>query len=349
MFEPLLAIEKDDLPRYGMALQEWQGIEARNIADMKAYTAHCANPMNALSDAPAVTTLPPKPVPLRFRTQDATSQKLAYLCAERPSGIACIMDEGAGWLKRVTDKNSGDNRSTWTESYESNPHYFDRVGAGSLYIENLAVPIYTNVQPDVIASFMRTASDDGLIQRFLPGIIPDSNASRVGVGRPDFLSYKHQWEQCLRRIHSATQGGKQYRLCEQGESLLYDFEHYLENLKREERLIQSAPALQSSIGKLLGQLGRMIFIYHLIESPDDQIVSLMTVSNAIDLFKTYMIPSLRAFYAIGDKTESFEKWLAEYLLVGNEEVISVSEVIRGGRRLFESLGLSGYRAIDLVE
>ena len=358
MFAPLHAIERDDAPRYQAELLRWQAVESAHLSAMKAYTAASANPAWLAggadhADLPGVPVLPTKPVPKRLQVQDSTSQKLAYLCADRPQGMACILDEGAGWLNKVTDNSSGENRSTWTQSYESQPHYFDRVGTGSLYIENLAISMYMNVQPAVIGNYMsgstRNAQDDGLIQRFLPGIIPDSEASRVGVGRPAFLSHSAAWESALRRIHAATAGGRHYRIDSESDSVLLAFEHWLEKLKSEERMIASDAGLQSAIGKILGQVGRVIFILHLLENPDNPVVPYMTVNAAIDWIKGYTIPAMRHFYALGDKHASLEQWVTEHVLTGDEEIISVSDVMRAARRPLDRMQLSGWRANELIE
>jgi hypothetical protein len=357
MFAPLTAIEREDQPRYQAELLAWKAREAAHISGMKAYTAAAADASWLLAGAdvsslPVVPVLPPQPVPLRFRTQDSTSQKLAYLCAERPEGMACIMDEAAGWLNRVTAANSGDNRSTWTCSYDSKPHYFDRVGTGSLYIENLAVPIYCNVQPNVISKYMsgnQDAQDDGFLQRFIPGLVPDGEASRVGTGRPDYLSYKHQWEQVIRQAYSATKGGKAYMLDHKGQELFHQYEHWLENLKQEERLINSDANLQSAFGKLFGLTGRIAMVFHIMEKPSIATVEVDTVERAIAWVKSYVIPALRHFYAMGDKQDSIDKWLAEYILTAPESVLSISDLQRSARRIIERLKLSSWQAQTAVE
>ena len=356
MFAPLAAIEREDQPRYQSELLAWKAREAAYTSAMKAYTAQAADPSWLLgggnvSELPLVPVLPAEPVPLRFRTQDSTSQKLAYLCSERPEGIACIMDEAAGWLGRVTDPKSGDNRSTWTCSYDAKPHYFDRVGSGSLYIENLAVPIYCNVQPAVISKHMtgnQDAQDDGFLQRFIPALVPDKDASRVGVGVPEFLSYKHQWEQTIRSIYGQTKGGKTYSLCAEGQAVFHAYEHWLETLKAEERLIHSDNNLQAAIGKLFGLTGRIALVFHLISNPGSNQVDLNTVHMAIDWAKNYIIPALRHFYGLGDKQESLDQWVAEYILCAPETVLSTSEISRSARRILERLKLTGYRASESI-
>ena len=351
MLTPLTAIEREDVPRYQAELLHWKAIEARHNADMKSYEAHAAQPMNDLTELPAVTLLPPQPEPLRFRLQDSTSQKLIYMSAVRPMGIALIMDEGSGWLKNVTSVNSGDNRSTWTCAYDAEPHYFDRAGTGSMYIENLAVPVWCNVQPDVIVKHMsgaQDAQDDGFLQRFIPALVPDHQASKVGVGVPDFASCANQWEQAIRQAYAATKGGKTYTLDEVGQAEFVRYEHWLENLKREERIIQSDAHMRSAMGKLLGQTARIAFIWHLLEEPTSPHISPDLITRAIAWSKAYLIPALRYFYAIGDKQESLDKWLADHILTAPEAILSLSQITSSARRQMERLKLSGWRANDAI-
>jgi len=335
-------------------MHAWEASESCHLSAQKAYLAASADPayMMAGQDAamlPSVPELPPKPVPLRLQVQDVTSQKLAYLCSERPAGLLCNLDEGRGWFAKVTDNRTAENRSTWTQSYESKPHMFDRVGQGSLLIENFSVSMFVAVQPAVIEDYIVPASTDGLMQRFIPYIVPDSEASCVGVGRPAWLSQAGAWEHCLRRIHVATKGGRNYTLCAKGIGMIEKFEAYLEHLKHEERIISTDPNIQSAIGKLLGQVGRMIFRQHLIEDPDAIVVPSATVARVLNLVENYTIPSIRHFYMIGDIHESYEIWVASHILTGSEEIISVSEIVRAARRPLEKLRLSGWQANELTE
>jgi hypothetical protein len=194
------------------------------------------------------------------------------------------------------------------------------------------------------------AQDDGLLQRFIPCLIPDSKASKVGRGRPDYLSYKHQWEQVVRAAYSATKGGNAYMYSPEAEREFLVYEHYLEDLKAEERLIQSNENLRAALGKMLGQTARIAFIWHLIENPTSPIVDHMLVRRAITWSKEYLIPALRYFYSMGDKIETIEKWTTEYLICEEKrEVLSVSDLQRAGRRPLERLKLSGFQAREAIE
>jgi hypothetical protein len=208
------------------------------------------------------------------------------------------------------------------------------------------------VQPNVISKYMsgaQDAQDDGFLQRFIPGLVPDSEASRVGIGKPDYLSYRHQWEQTVRQAYSATKGGKSYTLDNDGQALFNEYEHWLENLKAEERLILSDANLQSAFGKLFGLTGRIALIFHLIENPSAITVPASAAQNAIAWVKSYVIPALRHFYGMGDKQERIDRWIAEHILTAPESVLSVSDIVRSARRAVERLKLSSWQATSAVE
>ena len=186
MLSPLKNLEMEDRPRFKKELLDWEGQEAMFASSKKAFLEFSGSPeaMLAGDQAPQVYDLPPQPVPLRITVDDVTSQKLVRLAADRPRGLLCALDEMNSWVRKLTDKASGEDRSAWVKAYESAPYEMDRVGSGSIYAENLAVSIYGNIQPRVFRENLHNLSADGLVQRFVPCIL-NGNLTRKPVEIPD--------------------------------------------------------------------------------------------------------------------------------------------------------------------
>ena len=197
MMQPLRAIEAEDIPRYKRDLLNWEASEAAYNAKKKQFIEHHSSEHLSNDVAPDVPELPIKPSPLKLTVTDITSQKLVRHAAERPRGLLCYLDEMNSWIKKMTDKQSGEDRSTWVVSYESESYDMDRVGSGSIHADNLAVSVFGNIQPRVYRDSMNALTSDGLLQRFIPAILRGEQ-TRLGNPVPAFMSNEYAYEQMLR-------------------------------------------------------------------------------------------------------------------------------------------------------
>lgn len=337
MLAPLKNLEIEDRPRYQKALLEWEGKEAAYSAAKKSFLDWASSSDGMLGgDAPHVPEQPPQPVPLKMTVSDITSQKLVRDAAERPRGLLCYLDEMNGWILKLTDKKSGDDRSAWVVSYEAEHYHYDRVGAGSIHCENLAVSIYGNIQPQVYRQNAKNLSADGLLQRFIPAVIR-ANRNRVGQPVADELTSQSEWEGLLRLIFAMP--AQTYRFSSDAYSAFRKFQHWYEDAKRDERLIDSGTEYMTAFGKLEGLVGRLCLVFHIMEAPFMPEVSVDVVERVIDLTRGYIIPSLRyTLGTVGDVLNNqFEKWMVEYIVHNSDQVreISLSRLRRAARRHLE--------------
>ena len=143
MLSPIKDIESEDRPRFQKEMLDWEGKEAAYASAKKSFLEFSASPDALLGgQPPAVPEMPAQPVPLKITVSDITSQKLVRSASERPRGLLCYLDEMNSWIRKLTDKQSGEDRSAWVVSYEAERYEMDRVGAGAIHCENLAVSIY---------------------------------------------------------------------------------------------------------------------------------------------------------------------------------------------------------------
>jgi len=350
MFSVLGEIERDDLARYKMDMQRWEAEEAAFAAAKKSFLQQAGDGehmLNALGGDPlaGLATLPvlrPQPVPKRLVIADATSQKMVRLAAERPEGLLCYLDEANGFFNKLVNPTSGDDRSAWVVSYESDRYFMDRVGTGSTIAENLAVSIYCNVQPQVFRRVLPNLSSDGLIQRFIPMTLRPSK-TRLGNPVPAWSSCKPTWDHLVRQIHAA--GERHYTLSESAYSAFREFQQWYEVSKHDERLIRSPVEFMTAFGKLEGLTGRLALVLHMIEDRDSPTVSADIMRRVIALVRGFIIPSFRYCYAdIGGLVEeSHEYWITAHILqIANEGTVSLSDIKRSGRRQWGDM-----RALDL--
>ena len=238
MLEPLKAIEVEDRPRYQKDVLDWEAREAAFSVAKKAFLDFAISPEALLGEKPPdVPELPVAPVPIKITVSDITSQKLVRHASDRPRGLLCHLDEMHGWIRKICDRSSGDDRSTWVASYESERHEVDRVGAGSIHCENLAVSIYGNIQPDVFRENLESLAMDGLLQRFIPAVLRHGK-TRLGKPSPDFMTHAQSWENTLRMIFALPP--MTYKLDESAYKVYRKFQEWYEERKEDERLLHAS-------------------------------------------------------------------------------------------------------------
>lgn len=335
MLEPLKAIEKEDYPRYAKELLAWEGKEAAHLAAKKSFLEWSSSPEAMLGDdqAPSVPELDARPVPLSITTTDITSQKLVRNAAGLPRGLLCALDEMKSWIKKLTDRTSGEDRSAWTVAYEADSYRMDRVGAGEIHADNFAVSIYGNVQPEVFYSSRAMLSDDGLLQRFIP-VILRSRDWGVGEPLPDFMINDTAWESVLRLTYSLPV--QTYKLSPEAYAVYREFQYWYNAAKQDETLLRSGSVFMTAFGKLEGTVGRLIFIFHVIESPFSTQVSADVAQRVIDFTKGYLIPAYR--YAFDSASgDTFDKWIVDWVIQNADlGYVTLSQIKRSARRQFSS-------------
>jgi len=338
MLSPLKNIEAEDRPRYGKELLDWEGKEAAYASAKKNFLEWSASPDALLGDdqAPHVPEMPAQPVPLKITVSDVTSQKLVRVAAERPRGLLCHLDEMNSWVRKLTDKSTGEDRSAWVVSYESEHYEMDRVGAGSIYAENLAVSIYGNIQPQVFKANLASLSADGLLQRFIPGILR-SGKTKIGNPVPDCLTSAAVWENTLRLTYALP--AQTYHLSPDAYTAYREFQAWYEDAKQDERVINSGVEYMTAFGKLEGLTGRLALMFHVMEQPFSQQVSVELIERVINLVRGYIIPAYR--YALGEVggalTNDFDKWVIEHIthISADTQVIDLRTLKRSARRPLE--------------
>ncbi|OBQ43517.1 MAG: hypothetical protein AN484_11905 [Aphanizomenon flos-aquae WA102] len=337
MLTAIKDIEAEDRPRYQKELLDWEGKEAAYASAKKNFLAFSASPDALLgAQAPAVPEMPPQPVPLKITVSDITSQKLVRSAAERPRGLLCYLDEMNSWIRKLTDKTSGEDRSAWVVSYESEHYEMDRVGAGAIHCENLAVSIYGNIQPQVFKQNLASLAADGLLQRFIPAILR-GNKTKLGNPVPEYMTSSRAWENTLRLVYALPP--QTYRMSPQAYEAYREFQSWYEGAKRDERLLNASSEYMTAFGKLEGTAGRLILMMHLMESPFSPYVDVEVVHRVVHIVRGYIIPAFR--YALGELAgvldDSFDQWMTDYIIQvsSDTQTVDLRSLKRSARRQLE--------------
>lgn len=314
MFDILKQIEAEDRPMFAKRKLDWEAMEAQHGAAKKAFLEYAASTDFLLGGTlPTVPDLAAPPAPLRITVSDVTSQKLIRVCAERDRGVLCYLDEMNGWIKKVTNRQSGEDRSSWVSAYESKFYEMDRVGGGSIHCDNFAVSVYGNLQPRVFQENVAALSEDGLLQRFIP--VPlRAHFAKVGNPVPDYLTCRAEYDMAVRTVYGLP--GMTYTLSPEAYNSFRAFQHWYEAKKRDERLLQANDTYMTAFGKLEGLVGRLALIWHVIDDPYSIAVSQATMDKVIRMVMEYLIPSLRYTYSVlaGLDADPFDEWMMKHTL-----------------------------------
>lgn len=340
MFDVLKEIEKADTDRHKADMLMWEVKEAVYAGQVKELKMASQNPLDVMNnDAPLnVTPLPAKPVATQLIVEDITSQKLVRTADGRPKGLLCYMDEMNGWVRQISDKTSGDDRSAWVKGYEGNSYRYDRVSAGSINIEHFAVSIYGNIQPAVLKNAMENLSGDGLLQRFIPVVLRREYTKRNEPIAP-FLSGKLAYDDLIRKVYTLPQFT--YKLSRGAYEAFRRFQTWYETVKQDERTMKSNNTYMTALGKVEGTTGRLALVFHLVEDAYNPEVSEEVMSRAILIVKTFIIPSYRyVFNVLGGVSEgSLDQWVIDHIiqLASERPTITLSELRRSARRQVEGI------------
>ena len=127
-----------------------------------------------------IEVMPSEPKKRRYKTQDATTEKLGEILIDNPQGLLVHRDELAGWLNSFEKNGREGDRQFFLESWSGNQTFdVDRIERGSLHVPALCLSIFGSIQPGPLSQYIRSAmqggaGDDGFIQRFQVMVWPDA-------------------------------------------------------------------------------------------------------------------------------------------------------------------------------
>ena len=335
MIEVLHQIEAEDTPNWKARLLDWEGKEAYYNASKKQFLEMAASGEAALGVVlPSVPDLPSQPQPLRIKVSDITSQKLVRYAADRPRGLLCYLDEMGGWVKKMSDRTSIEDRSAWVQAYEGRRYEYDRVGGGAVIAECFAVAVYGNIQPLVYKEAIGGLSTDGLLQRFMPGLL-NTRLTRRGEPRASHKASIGAWEQAVRLVYALPP--TTYTLAPDALELFREFQTWFETSKHDEVLLEAEVSFLTAYGKLEGTAARLAMVCHVMSDPFSTVVSKDTMARAIEMVRTYVIPALRYTLAELGGLETMEQWVQNWILyhLDGKTTLTLSEIKRGARRRME--------------
>ena len=157
---------------------------------------------------PVPESEPKAPDQRRLLTTDATLESLHRLLEQNRAGIFVLRDELTGWLTSLEKMGRESERSFYLECWNGDSSFtVDRIGRGSIYVDNCCVSLFGGIQPSRLRSYFADAmvdgqSSDGLIQRFQLLIWPDKPTRWTYEDRKRDAEAFKEAEEVYRRVAS---------------------------------------------------------------------------------------------------------------------------------------------------
>jgi Protein of unknown function (DUF3987) len=226
--------------------------------------------------------VPEEPLLKRYKTEDATVEKISEILLENPRGILVHRDELSGWLRNLDKQGREGDRSFYLEAWNGTGSFdVDRIGRGSLHIPALCLSILGSIQPGSLSSYVYQATqgekgDDGLLQRFQLLVWPDPLPTWRNVDRWPDVEAKNRAYEVFRRLDALNpedfgasgedeEGIPAVRFTEDAQEI---FDQWRDELEVRLRSTELSPALESHLAEYRSLMPSLALIFQLIEFVD---------------------------------------------------------------------------------
>jgi len=228
------------------------------------------------------TEIPEEPVLRRYKTEDATVEKISEILLENPRGILVHRDELSGWLRNLDKQGREGDRSFYLESWNGTGSFdVDRIGRGSLHVPALCLSILGSIQPGPLSTYIYQATqgekgDDGLLQRFQLIVWPDSSSTWRNVDRWPDTGAKNRAYEVFKRLddldpedfgatNEDEEGIPAVRFTDEAQEV---FDRWRDELEGRLRTGELPAALESHLAKYRSLMPSLALIFQLIEFVD---------------------------------------------------------------------------------
>lgn len=210
----------------------------------------------------------PQPTSPRLILEDATVEAAQEKFRTSPDGLLVLQDELSGFFGRIEKYGGGSaDRAFWLQSYNGGSYSIDRIGRGSILIDNLSATMLGGVQPEALRSIADGADDDGLIQRVIPVMLRRAQKPE----RRDAGQSATAYEKLIYRLRN-LRGGDFWK----GQPIVFDdeaqeiAEQFGDDMHDRVAAFEDIHSkLSSHMGKFDGMFSRLCLILHCIEACGD--------------------------------------------------------------------------------
>jgi hypothetical protein len=302
----------------------------------------------------------------RFKTNDATIEKLSELCNENPEGLLVFRDELIGLLASWDKPGRESDRAFFLEAWNGDgSHTSDRIGRGTTFTEHLCLSVFGGIQPSKLTAYLHQSmnglENDGLLQRFQLLVYPDEikdwkliDEYPAKEARERVLSIIDQLADMDFEEHGAVKGEFDkfpwYRFSDEAQTL---FNEWLTDLELKKLRGDDHPILLEHFGKYRSLMPSLALIFHLIDVADGATggpVSVLAAGKAAG-FCEYLESHARRIYGLVSNIEQQAATrLAKKIQAGKlTDGFSIRDIYRKDWHLLNSPELAQSACDELID
>lgn len=210
----------------------------------------------------------PKPIAVRYYTNNCTIEKLTDIAQYTDHGIGLIHDELSSLIAAMdgayNEKSAGE-RGNWLALYDGGVHLQDRVTRGEVFVKNHSASILGAITTDKLARIVRDSVADGLMSRIgltsVTAMPPSSDIEAMP------LEVYREYERLIARlIHNRPSRTHDINLAEAVREILGQAK---KRWAAEAILYaDTLPRYAERLGKLLGVAARLALGFAIIEAAE---------------------------------------------------------------------------------
>ena len=224
---------------------------------------------------------PARPIWRRYKTNDATIEKLDELMSENPRGVLYFRDELIGFLVTLDREDRKGDRAFHLQAWNGNgSNITDRIGRGTIRTPNVCESVFGGIQPSKLISYLLKAvkniENDGLIQRFQILVYPDESPNWQLIDQyPDHEAKNRAFAvfEALAAMDFCANGATleegakapHFHFAPDAQRVFYD---WLAAHEKKLRRNGEEPIMIEHLSKFRGLMPRLALVFHLIEVAD---------------------------------------------------------------------------------
>lgn len=252
----------------------------------------------------------------RLVVNDATVEKLGKLLSDNPKGLVLVRDELTGLFAQMNSVGRENDRPFFLEAYNPDAKYtFDRIGRGTVQIDNPTVSIVGGIQLELlrphVETAVRTAGGDGFLTRFQLPVLYDLFDVEEDEDRPVNKRAEQRSDAIHRKLQQTAQAHASspasppptgYHFAPDAQGHIDAWRKSIDERSRS-RELQHVPAFQAHLGKSGAAGIRLALLLHAIDAADGNPspqITLQQAQNATQLLDYYLIHAAAMYEAAVD-------------------------------------------------
>jgi hypothetical protein len=382
-FKPLRRLEAIAKEEYDAAMHKYMIEAALYNADKQAIKGQMVKsakaefklkvydpkdgPQPDLKSKYAELKAPDPPIWRRYKTNDATIEKISELLAVNPRGLLIFRDELIGLLTTWDKEGREPDRAFHLEAWNGNGSYTtDRIGRGTIYTEHLCESIFGGIQPSKLITYLyqtvRNIANDGLLQRFQLLVYPDEPKEWKLVDEYPNHTEKNRAFKVIETLASmdfVQCGAKQeewahtpyFQFADDAQEFFFGWLEMLETKKL--RAPDESAIMLEHLGKYRSLMPSLALIFHLIEVADgvaEGAVTLRSTEQAVCWCEYLETHARRIYGLVADINLQAASRLAQKIKEGAlPDGFSARDVYRKEWSLLDTKELTQGAIEELVE